>query len=108
MGRAQELTAIGNVADCGWSARSPDGRLCVGLRRCAGGLYLERRQLLDVGGRIVQGLMFMTEEEFLGWCDVDDARFAYPLMCSNVRRAGCDLFRRIPGVTQPPGSLRVA
>jgi hypothetical protein len=50
----------------------------------------------------------MSETEFLGWCDADDARFAYPLMCSNVRRAGCDLLRRFPRVAQPEGTLRLA
>jgi hypothetical protein len=97
-------------ADAGseWDACSPDGRLRVALRLCAGGLYLERRHVLDESGRIVQGLMFMDEAEFLCWCDADDARFDYPLMCSNVRRAGCDLFERLPCVPQSQGSLRLA
>jgi hypothetical protein len=76
--------------------RSPDGRLRVTLRLCAGGIYIERSHEFDTAGRIVQGLMFMNESEFLAWCDADDARYKYPLMCSNVRRVGCELFERLP------------
>ena len=94
-------------ADREWGASSPDGRLNVELRLCAGGLYLERRHRLDSRGRMVQGLMFLDEAEFLSWCDADDARFDYPLMCSNVRRAGSDLFQRLPRVSQPEGSQRL-
>ena len=91
-----------------WDAWSPDRRLRVSLRICVGGLYLERCHALETSGRMVQGLMFLDEGEFLGWCDADDARFDYPLMCSNLRRAGCELFRRLPGAAQTERSLRLA
>jgi hypothetical protein len=89
-----------------WAVCSPDDRLRVSLRLCAGGIYMERSHELGTAGRIVQGLMFLDESEFLGWCDADDARFNYPLMCSNVRRAGRELFERLPCATQPEGDLR--
>ena len=87
---------------------SPDRRLRVTLRLCAGGIYLERCHALELGGRIVQGLLFVDEAEFLCWCDADDARFDYPLMCSNVRRAGSELFQRLPRASDSQGNLRLA
>ncbi len=87
---------------------SPDGRLRVTLRLCAGGVYLERCHALALSGRIVQGLLFVDEDEFIFWCDADAARFEYPLMCSNVRRAGCELFQRLPCATNSQGHLRRA
>ena len=91
-----------------WDGWSPDRNLRVTLRLCAEGMYLERSQQVGTSGRLVQGLVFTDEPEFVSWCDADDARFEYPLMCNNVRRAGCELLQRLPGATQPRASLRLA
>ena len=106
--RIQAEPAAGSGSVGGWDGWSPDRRLRVTLRLCVADLYLERTHEARTKGRIVQGLMFTDEREFLGWCDADDARFDYPLMCSNVRRAGCELLQRLPCATQPSGSLRLA
>ncbi len=88
-------------ADAGseWAASSPDGKLGVTLRPCAGGLYVERWHTIDASGAITQGLMFADETEFHRWCDADDARYDYPLMWVNMRRAGGDLLQRLPRIS---------
>lgn len=90
----QAGTAPGPDSHCDLDVCSPDARLRVTLRLSADGLYVERAYEAAPNGRIVQGLIFVSEPEFLVWCDSDDARFDYPLMCSQVRRAGCELLQR--------------
>lgn len=86
---------------------SPDALLRVTLRLTGGGMYVERSHEAALSGRIVQGLLFTNEPEFLLWCDSDDARFDYPLMCSKVRRAGCALLQRTPRLPEAEGNARV-
>jgi|SRR5665213_616277 len=66
------------------------------IRRCGTGLYAERSCLKPEMGRIVQAIGFGDLESFMRWCDADSARHNYPLECSNLRRAGRELFAQSP------------
>ena len=79
---------------------SPDGHLRMSLRPCLDGIYLERWNALDGRGCLTQDMVFETEVSFLSWCDADDARFSYPLLCTQVRRAGRELFDRLCVVSE--------
>ena len=54
-------------------------------------LYAERLHAKADIGRLVQAIVFRDEASFTRWCDADSVRFAYPLIFSNLRRAGCEL-----------------
>lgn len=89
-----------------WTSRSPDGRISFTLRRCKRGLYAERLHVKTAVGRLVQSIVFHDEAGFVRWCDADNARFAYPLVCSNLRRAGCELLLRAAASQDAPVDLQ--
>ncbi len=84
----------GRPVENAWTTTSPDGQLTFTLRWCSDGVYAVRVQLNPAGGKVVQCVLFSDEAGFLRWCDADSAKFNYPLVCSNVRRRGCEFFAR--------------
>jgi len=79
------------VADA-WTAKSNDGALSFTLASCSAGVFAERLQTTLGSRRVVQSIIFEAEAEFIRWCDADGTRLAYPLVCSNLRRRGGELF----------------
>jgi hypothetical protein len=73
-------------------SRSPDGRVSFTLRSRDGELYAERQEIDPTVGRLVQSVVFKDEASFVRWCEADNAKFEYPLVCARIRRKGCDLF----------------
>ena len=73
-------------------SHSPDGRVSFTLRTLDGGLYAERHETDPAVGRLVQSVVFRDEASFVRWCEADNAKFEYPLVCARIRRKGCDLF----------------
>jgi hypothetical protein len=88
-----------------WTSRSPDGRISFQLRRCKRGLYAERLHAKAEIGRLIQAIVFQDEAAFTRWCDADSAKFAYPLIFKNLRRAGCEILSHCPAGDDAPGDL---
>ena len=76
----------------GWTAKSDDGALSFTLASCGTGVFAERLQTTLGSRRVVQSIIFEAEAEFIRWCDADRTRLVYPLVSSNLRRRGCELF----------------
>lgn len=76
----------------GWRAGSPDGRIAFTLNACGTALYAEREHVEPSMGRQIQAVVFADESAFDRWCQADEARFAYPLVCDRVRRRGHEHF----------------
>ena len=74
------------------TAASSDGVIAFKLTLCASGVHLERSQVLEGSGLIVQSMLFHDDASFIRWCEADRLKFAYPLLYASLTRRGCALF----------------
>ena len=88
-----------------WTAKSDDGALSFTLAPCGSGIFAGRLQTTLASRRVVQSIIFEDAAGFIRWCDADRARLAYPLVCSNLRRRGCELFAPSTNVKNGPHDL---
>lgn len=64
-------------------------------------LYVERESIDPSGSRRIVAAAFRQPDDFVRWCEADQARFASPLIYSRARKAGLDILSRIPAPTRP-------
>ena len=76
------------------TVRSEDGTVAFTLLRAPMGVFVERVQLRQGKGRVVQSTLFRDGSSFERWCDADSVRFDYPLVHVNLKRHGTTLLRR--------------
>ncbi len=68
---------------------SDDGQISYQLKATRRGLWVQRERLRrDSHARLVQSVSFGTAEAFNRWCDADSVKFEYPLVFSELARAG--------------------
>jgi hypothetical protein len=67
------------------------------LQRIAGGLYVEREDIPRRGLRTIQSIAFSDPGSFERWCDSDPIRFDQPLLHTQLKRAGGELWGIDPG-----------
>ena len=62
------------------------------VSRRSGGVFVERHVERVGKGLVLHAMRFIDETAFLSWCMADRLQFEFPLVYSNLRRAGCALF----------------
>lgn len=65
---------------------SPDGRLSFLLRRTARGVHVDRQYQVDIR-RTSYAAVFPDRQQFERFLDLDELRFQYALVYTEVRRA---------------------
>ncbi|MCV2367012.1 hypothetical protein [Roseateles oligotrophus] len=74
---------------------SEDGSIRFLLQASAAGLYLERHQQVSPTEQYALCMIFETSELFARWCDSEPIRFEHPVLYSQLRRQGEDMFHAI-------------
>lgn len=80
---------------------SPEGTISFTLLSRDWALYVERESIDPSGARWIVAAAFRQPDDFVRWCEADQARFASPLTYSRARKAGLDILSRIAAPTIP-------
>lgn len=80
---------------------SPEGTISFTLLSRHQTLYVERESIDPSGCRRIVAAALRQPDDFVRWCEADQARFASPLTYSRARKAGLDILSRIPAPTRP-------
>lgn len=80
---------------------SPEGTISFTLLSRDWALYVERESIDPSGARRIVAAAFRQPDDFVRWCEADQARFASPLTYSRARKAGLDILSRIAAPTIP-------
>ena len=84
--------SAGARAARGLSLETEHGVVSFSLAACANGVYVERIHVRPGVDRLVQEMLFESDDSFLRWCDADRLQLDHPLAFANLRRRGCALF----------------
>ena len=75
-----------------FSVETDNGVVIFTLAVCESGIYLERTHVRPGVDRLIQEMLFDSDDSFLRWCDADRLQLDHPLTFANLRRRGCALF----------------
>lgn len=87
------------IVDTARTIKSHDGSLSFVLRRKSQGVQLERKEEVaeeSVSGHVSLVTLFETAQQFVEFCDADEARYRYPLVFQQLRREADELFSHAP------------